>query len=132
MIGFTFNNYWLALGLIQVGYFILLVVKYFIVSYITLKSNEKLHNNMLLSLLRSPTQYFDTTPTGRLINRFSNDLNVLDSLMAYIFIDTIEGPILALVLLVNVFQIVPLFIIPAFVTFILQALWFVYCKRTII
>jgi ABC-type multidrug transport system fused ATPase/permease subunit len=123
MIGFTFNNYWLALGLIQVGYFILLVVKYFIVSYITLKSNEKLHNNMLLSLLRSPTQYFDTTPTGRLINRFSNDLNVLDSLMAYIFIDTIEGPILALVLL---------FIIPAFVTFILQALWFVYCKRTII
>jgi ATP-binding cassette subfamily C (CFTR/MRP) protein 4 len=109
-----------------------MAAKYYTINYITLKSNEKLHDNMLIGLLRSPTQYFDTTPTGRLINRFSNDLNVLDSLMAYTFIDTIEGPILSLVLLINVFQIDPFFILPAAANFALQIFWFVYCKRTII
>lgn len=132
MTGWIFEHYWLALGLLQLGFFIFLSSKYFIVNFIVLKSNEKLHENMFLALLRSPTKFFDTTPTGRLINRFSNDMSILDNSLAFTLIDTIEGPIMALVLLINVFQIVPFFIIPAAVNLIVQALWFIYCKRTII
>lgn len=101
-------------------------------SYIVLKSNEKLHSDMLFGMLRSPIKFFDTTPTGRLINRFSNDMSILDNTLASTLTDTIEGPILSLVMLVNVFQIVPFFIIPSGVNLILLTLWFFYCKRTII
>jgi ATP-binding cassette subfamily C (CFTR/MRP) protein 4 len=87
---------------------------------------------MLSGLLRSPIKYFDKTPSGRLINRFSNDMSILDNILGTTFVDTIEGPILALVMLVNVFQIVPFFIIPAVINLILLGLWFAYCKRAII
>lgn len=42
---------------------------------------------MLISLLRSPSEYFDKTPTARLINRFSNDLGVMDTAIAFTMID---------------------------------------------
>ena len=87
---------------------------------------------MLFGLLRSPTKFFDTTPSGRLINRFSNDLSILDTVVGYTLVDTIEGPILALVMLVNVFQIVPFFVIPAVANLVILMLWFVFCKRTIV
>jgi ATP-binding cassette subfamily C (CFTR/MRP) protein 4 len=130
--GWQFSNYWLALGLLQLGYFIFLASKYFVLNYVVLKSNEKLHMDMLFGLLRSPTKLFDTTPTGRLINRFSNDMSILDSTLAITLTDTIEGPILAIVLLVNVFQIVPWFIVPSVVNLLLLGFWFYYCKRTIV
>jgi ABC-type multidrug transport system fused ATPase/permease subunit len=44
---------------------------------------------MLFGLLRSPIKYFDITPSGRLINRFSNDLSILDNVLASTLIDTI-------------------------------------------
>jgi ATP-binding cassette subfamily C (CFTR/MRP) protein 4 len=87
---------------------------------------------MLMGMLRSPTSYFDTTPAGRLINRFSNDLGVLDNMMAFTLIDILEGFILACVLLANVVQIVPVFAAPGVVNFILIVLWFLYCKKVII
>ena len=39
---------------------------------------RKLHNDMLENVLRLPTSFFDTTPLGRVINRFSKDIYILD------------------------------------------------------
>jgi len=44
---------------------------------------------MLINLLISPTGYFDVTATGQLINRFSNDLGVMDTTIALTIIDVI-------------------------------------------
>lgn len=38
------------------------------------KSSETLHKKMIESLVRSKVLYFDTTQSGRIINRFSTDL----------------------------------------------------------
>lgn len=81
--------YWMALGLLQFGYWAVMVSKYFCINYLCLKSNESLHNNMLMSLLRSPTSYFDKVQTGHLINRFSNDLSLMDTTLAYTLIDNV-------------------------------------------
>jgi hypothetical protein len=48
---------------------------------------------MIHGLVRSPSSYFDTTPTGRLNNKFSNDLGIMDSSLQFVLIDAIEGPI---------------------------------------
>ncbi len=36
---------------------------------------------MLSSVLRSPTSFFDTTPTGRILNRFSADIDKIDHML---------------------------------------------------
>ena len=39
---------------------------------------KTLHNNMLSNIIRSPMSFFDITPTGRILNRFSKDIYTID------------------------------------------------------
>ena len=56
--------YWGWMGAIQATYFLFLLVKYFLMQLVVLKSNEKIHDDMIYGLVRSSCTYFDTTPTG--------------------------------------------------------------------
>ncbi|XP_033725267.1 LOW QUALITY PROTEIN: multidrug resistance-associated protein 1-like [Pecten maximus] len=42
------------------------------------RASGKFHSSMLECILRSPMSFYDTTPTGRILNRFSSDLDVID------------------------------------------------------
>lgn len=39
---------------------------------------RRLHANLLTNKLHTPQSFFDTTPIGRIINRFSKDIYVID------------------------------------------------------
>jgi ABC-type multidrug transport system fused ATPase/permease subunit len=41
-------------------------------------ASRALHSKMMLAVLRSPMSFFDTTPLGRIVNRFSKDVYALD------------------------------------------------------
>ena len=41
------------------------------VYYVAVKASEKLHNKMLMSLLKTHARFFDTNPAGRILNRFA-------------------------------------------------------------
>ncbi|PIK53498.1 putative ATP-binding cassette sub-family C member 9-like [Apostichopus japonicus] len=43
-----------------------------------LTAGVKFHDNSITSVLRSPLRFFDTTPSGRIMNRFSADLDKID------------------------------------------------------
>lgn len=43
-----------------------------------LKAAAALHDRMLATILRAPVEFFDTTPSGRVLNRFTSDVHQLD------------------------------------------------------
>lgn len=47
-------------------------------AYGTMKAALLIHHNILKQILNAPQQFFDTTPKGRILSRFSTDINTLD------------------------------------------------------
>ncbi|CAG7817372.1 unnamed protein product, partial [Allacma fusca] len=56
-----------------------------------LSAATRLHKNMLLRMLRAPMHFFDTTPMGRIVNRFSDDTDVLDTKVTKVLMDWLTG-----------------------------------------
>ncbi|XP_068440085.1 ATP-binding cassette sub-family C member 3 isoform X1 [Clinocottus analis] len=48
-------------------------------AYSMLEAAKLTHQNMLQGVLRAPQAFFESTPTGRLLNRFSKDVDAIDS-----------------------------------------------------
>jgi ABC-type multidrug transport system fused ATPase/permease subunit len=87
---------------------------------------------MIFGLIRSPSKYFDVTPTGQLINKFANDLGILDNSLSMIFIDVIDGVIGSIVMLINIFQINIYFVPPGLISIVAVAIFFLLSKGAII
>ncbi|CAN8073100.1 unnamed protein product [Agarophyton chilense] len=49
----------------------------------SLKASLRIHRQLTLSVLRAPISFFDTTPEGRLMNRFNNDIDRVDTEIAF-------------------------------------------------
>ena len=49
-----------------------------LIFFAILRASALIHNLMLDRVMRAPMSFFDTTPTGRLLNRFTKDIDVLD------------------------------------------------------
>lgn len=86
---------------------------------------------MISAIILSPCHFFDTTPSGILVNRFSNDLGIIDSTLIIGFIDTIEGPIIVLIAFVNLCQINLFMIILVVIVTIVGILFFFYSRPAI-
>ncbi|XP_011705823.1 PREDICTED: probable multidrug resistance-associated protein lethal(2)03659, partial [Wasmannia auropunctata] len=48
---------------------------------VCMNSNCNLHNTMFSNLLQAPMSFFYTNPSGRILNRFSKDVNAMDELL---------------------------------------------------
>ncbi|KAJ3435309.1 multidrug-resistance like protein 1 isoform i [Anaeramoeba flamelloides] len=54
------------------------VCKSYSIAISTVKAGTKLHNKSLFTILKAPMSFFDTTPVGRILNRFNKDMHEVD------------------------------------------------------
>ena len=47
----------------------------------SINSAKAVHNRLLTNILRVPMSFYDTTPVGRILNRFSKDLYTVDQML---------------------------------------------------
>ncbi|CAI6333419.1 unnamed protein product [Periconia digitata] len=53
--------------------------------FCSIEASRKLHERMAYAIFRSPMSFFDTTPAGRILNRFSSDIYRVDEVLARTF-----------------------------------------------
>lgn len=72
--------------LLGMGYsFCALLQMCFMWIYCTIRGSTTMHNGMAKSVLRAPMSFFETTPIGRILNRFSNDIYKIDEVLGRCF-----------------------------------------------
>lgn len=53
--------------------------------FCSIRSSKILHENMANAVFRAPMTFFETTPMGRILNRFSNDIYKIDEVLPRTF-----------------------------------------------
>eukprot|EP00750_Incisomonas_marina_P027652 INCI6219.1.p1 GENE.INCI6219.1~~INCI6219.1.p1 ORF type:complete len:1792 (+),score=304.26 INCI6219.1:263-5638(+) len=98
---------------------VLTVVMISIKNYIRLPAgymlSERIHNDALWGVLRAPMAYFDTTKSGRIINKFSSDLATVDGdLMVNVinFVNSILSAVMSTVVVLLVCPVIVIIMVP--------------------
>ncbi|CAH1981017.1 unnamed protein product [Acanthoscelides obtectus] len=91
---------------------------------VCMNTSKALHNNMFACILQAPMRFFDTNPSGRILNRFSKDMGAIDELLPTAALDAIQICLVLFGILTMVFVVVPLMIVPALVLSVL----FYFCR----
>ncbi|KAL6461685.1 hypothetical protein MHYP_G00298300 [Metynnis hypsauchen] len=75
--------YQMIYGVTVIAMLVLSVAKGYTFTKVTLHASSKLHDTMFKRILASPMSFFDTTPTGRMVNRFSKDQDEIDAVLPF-------------------------------------------------
>ena len=98
----------------------------------SLNASKRLHSRLLVSVTRAKFKFFDSTPLGQLMNRFSKDLEAIDQEVAPIALGLLGcvSTVLCIVILISI--ITPRFLIAAiFISMIYFAIGrFYLCSST--
>ena len=65
-------------GLLGFGQGLFILVLAVCLALATYSSSKKLHFKLLQTIVHCPMSFFDTTPSGRILNRFTKDIGSLD------------------------------------------------------
>lgn len=82
--------------------------------WLVLLSARRFHDRLFMSVLRYPLQWFETTPTGRLLNLFSRDISVIDEVLPRV----IQGFVRSSMVVLSVVCVVS-YSVPSFILFVI-------------
>ncbi|TKW54979.1 ATP-dependent bile acid permease [Colletotrichum tanaceti] len=93
------------------------------VFYGSLTASKKIHNDLISRVSRAKFKFFDVTPLGQLMNRFSKDLEAVDQEVAPIAIGVFGCALGIIVTVILITWVTPGFLVAG--VFITAAYWFV-------
>ena len=99
-----------------------------------INSSNHLHNSMLSAVLKAPVLFFDTNPIGRILNRFSRDIGILDEMLPKDLLNAVQLLLFCIGAVVLPSVLNPWIILPAtplIITFILIGRYYVTTSRDV-
>ena len=75
---------------LALGSTLLLYLSAFSCYQATINSSRNLHKAMLEAVVKATVHFFDTNPSGRICNRFSNDIGLMDETLVSAFFDLLD------------------------------------------
>jgi ABC-type multidrug transport system fused ATPase/permease subunit len=78
--------------------------------YISIRASRFLFDALLRRLTKAPVRFFDTTPIGRILNRFTTDINTIDGALQTSARDCLAGVLDFLVSFSVILYVVPSFV----------------------
>ncbi|NWV84549.1 MRP7 protein, partial [Dasyornis broadbenti] len=78
------NFFLIVYGCIAGANSLFTIIRAFLFAYGALRAAAVIHNRLLQRVLKATVTFFDTTPTGRILNRFSSDMYCVDDSLPFI------------------------------------------------
>ncbi|KAI8092836.1 uncharacterized protein BX664DRAFT_357339 [Halteromyces radiatus] len=96
----------------------------------SINASRRIHSQLLDRILRAKVRFFDTTPMGRIVNRFSSDLETIDQEVSPQLSFLMFSVVSTVMVVIVVTAVTPAFLVPGFFISILY--WFIgiYYLRT--
>ncbi|XP_076148996.1 ATP-binding cassette sub-family C member 12-like [Alosa pseudoharengus] len=123
--------YQIVYGLCVVAMVIFSLIKGYFFTQITLRASSKLHDTMFHKILFSPMSFFDTTPTGRMVNRFSKDQDELDTALPFNMESFLQFCLIVTFTILTISAVFPLMLIAVSVLGLVFALILYMFQRSI-
>jgi ATP-binding cassette subfamily C (CFTR/MRP) protein 1 len=98
----------------------------------TLKASRGMHAAMLKNVLRAPMSFFESTPVGRILNRFAKDVDVCDTALPQFlgqfmyFVSSFVGTVVLIIIVIPIFA---AFIVPIAILFVIVQQIYVATSR---
>ena len=108
---YDYRFYLLIYGLIALSNSVFSLCRAFSFAVANIRASVKIHEQLLDSVLKFKNSIFTITPVGRIVNRFSSDVSVLDDDLPFIFNIVLGAAFTAMGLLIVILLSVP-YIIP--------------------
>ncbi|KAK2956617.1 Multidrug resistance-associated protein [Blattamonas nauphoetae] len=78
---FTYEQKFFAFGVLTVIMVVVTFLRAFVGHHAGKRGSRRIHTHLLKSILSAPVAFFDTTPLGRILNRLTGDLAILDQFL---------------------------------------------------
>ncbi|CAG9768844.1 unnamed protein product [Ceutorhynchus assimilis] len=108
----TYSYIYIYTGLILIS-IILTTARSTLFMNVCMCASKALHNKMFNCILKAPMKFFDTNPSGRILNRFSKDMGAVDEALPKVVLETLQIFFIMVGILGMVFIKSPWMIIPA-------------------
>ena len=82
-------------------------------------ASMRIHNNLLENILKAPMSFFDTSPLGRIVNRFSKDMDDVDNVLQNLLKDLLKHTFIMLGVIFILVFVYPLILVPVLILSVL-------------
>ncbi|KAK0161584.1 hypothetical protein PV327_010040 [Microctonus hyperodae] len=124
-------NYIYIYTVLVILIFIIGITRSFLFYILCMSSSQSLHDKSFEGLIRTGMRFFDTNPSGRILNRFSKDIGAIDELLPKSLLDAGQITMMMIGSLVIVCIVNPIFLIPLIIiAFIFYWIRKIYLKTS--